>query len=64
MRVQIPPHTDAWMRGDKYGEVVKTFTQSFTATSGYQGTREMVRVRLDKSRKVVIVKLKDCEVVS
>ncbi|MEU9405531.1 hypothetical protein AB0E08_07490 [Streptomyces sp. NPDC048281] len=23
-RVQVPPHTDTWMRGDRFGEIVKT----------------------------------------
>lgn len=25
-RVQMPPHTDAWMQGDRYGTVVEERT--------------------------------------
>jgi hypothetical protein len=39
-RVEIPAHADAWMRGDRYGEVV--------ARSG--GT---VKVKMDKSGKTL-----------
>lgn len=36
-RVEIPPHTDAWMRGDRYGTIEKA-------------TTEGALVRMDKSR--------------
>lgn len=39
-RVQISPAHDAWMRGDRFGEVVKI-------------TDKTVHVRLDKSGKVL-----------
>lgn len=39
-RVEIPPHTDAWMRGDRYGEV--------TQVSG-----DNVKVLMDKSGKTL-----------
>jgi hypothetical protein len=40
-RVEIPVHTDAWMRGDRYGEIVATAA----------GNR--VTVRMDKSERKV-----------
>ena len=41
-RVQISPAYDAWMRGDRYGEVVKV-------------TPKSVHVKLDKSQRVLRV---------
>jgi len=38
-RVEIPPHYDRWMMGDRYGEVVKI--------SG-----KFIRVKMDRSNKV------------
>jgi hypothetical protein len=63
MRVQIPAHTDAWMRGDRYGEVTKTFTQEKVNHLGQTYERAMARVRLDKSHKIVIVRLDACEII-
>jgi hypothetical protein len=48
-RVQIPAYTDAWMRGDRYGEVI--------AIVGKDQCR--ARVRLDKSRKVMCILISD-----
>jgi hypothetical protein len=45
MRVEIPPHLDAWMRGDRYGEIVSTMKTK----------PSFARVKLDKSGKVVAV---------
>ena len=42
-RVQTLPHTDAWMRGDRYGEVVGV-------VSNARGT--WYHVRMDRSDKV------------
>ena len=39
-RVQLHPATDAWMRGDRYGSVVKTARCSY------------VHVRMDTSKKI------------
>jgi hypothetical protein len=58
MRVQIPAYTDHWMRGDRYGEVVRTFT---IMTSGDVISR--ARVKLDKSGKTITVDLDECEVI-
>jgi hypothetical protein len=60
MRVQIPAYTDHWMRGDRYGEVLKTYT----ITVSRDGTEcEVARVKLDKSGKKTTVILNDCEVI-
>lgn len=39
-RVELIPSTDAWMRGDRYGEVVKV-------------TKTRVQVRMDRSGKTL-----------
>jgi hypothetical protein len=52
-RVQIPTYTDRWMRGDRYGEIVKVTTRAGTET-------EIAHVRLDKSGKTIRVVLDDC----
>lgn len=72
MRVQIPAYTDAWMRGDRYGEVVKTFrrrsdnagVRAALLTSATRGQPvEIAHVKLDKSGKTVRVILDDCTVI-
>jgi hypothetical protein len=55
-RVQIPPYTDRWMMGDRYGEVVGTYVMQ----DGEHEGEEMARVKLDKSGKVVRVIYADC----
>jgi hypothetical protein len=57
-RVQIPAYTDHWMKGDRYGEIVRIIP--WTTEKGV----EIVTVKLDKSGKTVRVILDDCEVVS
>ena len=72
MRVQIPVHTDRWMMGDRYGEIVKISNAKpgvrarlLTADPRrYSGTIELALVKLDKSGKTVRVILADCGVVS
>lgn len=41
-RVQVPVWTDTWMMGDRFGEVVRTFTH---------GGHERAKVLLDKSQR-------------
>jgi hypothetical protein len=41
-RVELSPATDAWMRGDRYGEVVKV-------------TPQYIHVKMDKSGKTLKV---------
>lgn len=44
-RVELHPATDAWMRGDRYGEIVAVVEKHGHVTS--------VRVRMDKSGRVL-----------
>ena len=61
-RVQIPAYTSQWMRGDCYGEIVKTYRR--LSKIGVQGSyTEWAAVKLDKSGATVRVILDDCEVV-
>lgn len=53
-RVQIPPYTDRWMMGDRYGEVVARCEQ------GIGGSGPLLRVQLDKSGKTVACIEADC----
>lgn len=50
-RVQIPAYSDMWMRGDRYGEVVKITRRNNV---------EIAYVKLDKSGKTVRVVYADC----
>ena len=61
-RVQIPVWSDRWMRGDRYGEVVRTYISRYKAKDG--SAREIAVIKLDKSGKVVSFPLADCEVLS
>jgi hypothetical protein len=64
-RVQIPAYTDAWMRGDRYGEIVK-ITKHSERYVGVESSRkitenyELAHVRLDKSGKTMKFILDDC----
>jgi len=60
-RVQIPAYTDRWMRGDRYGKIIGTYT--ITDFHKPPKDYEMARVRLDKSGKEARVILADCEVI-
>jgi hypothetical protein len=59
MRVQIPAYTDRWMMGDRYGEVVNIVRDRCEHRASGLG-REIARVKLDKSGKIVRVLLDDC----
>jgi hypothetical protein len=59
MRVQIPAYTDRWMRGDRFGEVVK-ITKDRVPIKGE--LPEVAHVKLDISGKIYRVLLKDCTV--
>jgi hypothetical protein len=79
-RVQIPAYTDRWMRGDRFGEVIKVTRSASRNTSKlriensvraslltkrpYEADREIAHVKLDVSGKTVRVILNDCTVVS
>lgn len=58
VRVQIHPAHDMWMRGDRYGEVVRTFTIKIGEV-----VIARARVKLDKSGKTITVNFDDCEVI-
>ena len=47
-RVQMPPSTDAWMRGDRYGKVA-AFVRSVS------GKEVIAKVLLDKSKRIARV---------
>jgi hypothetical protein len=58
-RVQIPAHTDRWMMGDRYGEIVKvTISKVLKDRSGKP--EEIAHVKLDKSGKTMRFVLADC----
>lgn len=51
-RVEVPSYTDAWMRGDRFGEVIK-----------YNARNGMLTVKLDKSGRERGFRVADCRVV-
>ena len=53
-RVQVPAYTDAWMMGDRFGNVVKV-------TKAKNGD-EIAHVLMDVSNKVKRFRLLDCNV--
>jgi len=59
MRVQIPCYTDRWMRGDRYGEVVKVVNKTVRHDRADR-VRDVAHVKLDKSGKTIRVLLDDC----
>jgi hypothetical protein len=60
-RVQIPAYTDHWMKGDRYGEIVKTSTGKCFKNRFSLNPEELAHVKLDKSGKTVRFILRDCE---
>jgi len=65
MRVQIPAYTDMWMRGDRFGEVVKVSNRfKVHPRHGRIPTNaDIAHVKLDISGKTVRVLFDDCTVV-
>jgi len=59
IRVQIPAYTDWWMRGARYGEVVKTFRHK-TAKDRWGDPVEYHKVKLDIGGKITVVVANDC----
>jgi hypothetical protein len=51
-RVQVPASSDAWMRGDRYGNLLKV--------TNYGEPNAVAHVLLDKSNKVQKFLLCDC----
>jgi hypothetical protein len=69
MRVQIPAYTDMWMRGARFGEVVKITRSKIRSKRValltkhlHESDREIAHVKLDLTGKVVRVVLADCSV--
>jgi len=62
MRVQIPPYTDRWMMGDRFGEVVRVVNKTIRHDRADR-VRDVAHVKLDKSGKTIRVLLDDCVVV-
>jgi hypothetical protein len=48
LRVELSPHLDRWMMGDRYGDLVGV------AKTGKR--KGLVKVKLDKSRKTLFLK--------
>lgn len=51
-RVQLHPATDAWMCGDRYGEIV-----------GYISASDCYRVKMDKSGRIYKIAVADVTLV-
>lgn len=47
IRVQTPVHTDAWMRGDRYGTIVRIYPKRIKGNQ----ERAVAIVRCDRSNK-------------
>lgn len=63
MRVQIPAYTDWWMRGARFGDVVKVTKYKPVAKRGKEDPyKEIAHVKLDATGKIVKVMLEDCKV--
>ena len=69
-RVQIPAYTDAWMMGDRYGELISVrerwdhYPDKDGALAVKRTMREIATVKLDVSGRTVRVLLDDCQVLS
>ena len=51
-RVELSPATDDWMRGDRFGEIVKTTMGSRNMLDPRDSANVYVHVKLDKSAMV------------
>jgi hypothetical protein len=61
MRVQIPAYTDSWMKGDRFGDIVKV-TRVRRNARQHAGAK-IAHVKLDVSGKTRGFMLDDCTVV-
>ena len=52
-RVELSPATDAWMMGDRYGEIVKTTLRTANLIDPRESALVFVTVKLDKSGRTV-----------
>lgn len=66
-RIELSPHLDRWMMGDRYGEVVRFVRKGFRYNSKLGTERSYwqrckpefagaIRVKLDKSGKTITIK--------
>lgn len=61
MRVQVPAYTDSWMKGDRYGEVLRTVeAKRLSAADGKRYLDDVHVVKLDKSGRRLRVWASDC----
>ena len=58
-RVQIPAYTDLWMRGDRFGYVVK-ITSNKQIKDRWGDPVEVAHVKMDITGKTIQVRLLDC----
>jgi hypothetical protein len=58
-RVEIPAYTDSWMKGDRYGEIVK-ITRRKAMFKNRWDEQDIAHVKLDISGKTIRVILDDC----
>jgi len=50
-RIQLSPATDAWMRGDRYGEIVKVTRQNFHVKMDKSGRT----LRVSRNQQVQVI---------
>lgn len=62
MRVQIPAYTDMWMRGARYGDVLRTFKRTYRAGRTIKAVT-IALVKLDATNRNVRVNLDDCQII-
>ncbi len=55
-RIQIPAYTDMWMKGARYGELIRTYQHKSTPQT-------IAVVKLDATGKTIKVFYDDCTVV-
>jgi hypothetical protein len=58
-RVQVPAYSDAWMQGDRYGEVIAE-SRARPPADEIDNARYVYRVKLDKSGKLRVFIADDC----
>lgn len=52
-RVELHPSTDQWMRGDRYGEIVRTTISTANRLDPRDSAHVFVTVRLDRSGRTL-----------
>lgn len=62
-RVEIPAHTDAWMKGDRYGELIGTTARPWRTPGGFPSLKGQGKVKMDKSGRVFKFDLDDLRLI-